>query len=234
MALVQQPPMEELGRGEIARMMSLSDPWTSPEEDTFLLDFAYVNRRLRALDEGMAGDLSLDVRLMTGREVATGVPCLRTDLVATLKLVIKAKCNECTPFKLVHQGRVLRSSEPLGALPEGAELCLIRCSVADLSEALVGRNGAAARGDLAEISTLLLDGADVNWRDGSRLRTPLMWAASAGKTSAAKVLLSRGADPRLRAIGTNAATVARSNGHEELARYLDDAAQERRAADELA
>jgi uncharacterized protein len=56
----------------------------------------------------------------------------------------------------------------------------------------------AAEAGSAEAVTALLDrGADINARDKTHGRTPLVFAASQNRLAAMKVLLARGADPRL-------------------------------------
>jgi ankyrin repeat protein len=73
----------------------------------------------------------------------------------------------------------------------------------------------------AESVALLLDrGADANARQQAGY-TPLMGAASGGRTDIADLLLRHGADPSVRSDdGKTAADVAREHGHAELAARL--------------
>ena len=59
-------------------------------------------------------------------------------------------------------------------------------------------SAAAAAGRVAEVETLLADGADPNGTDGNDL-TPLAWAARHGRIQTIAVLLEHGADPDLAA-----------------------------------
>jgi uncharacterized protein len=52
---------------------------------------------------------------------------------------------------------------------------------------------AARSGDIAEVKRLLATGGDINERDGNDA-TPLHWAAYAGHTLLARLLIERGAD----------------------------------------
>ncbi|CAJ1447706.1 unnamed protein product, partial [Effrenium voratum] len=65
---------------------------------------------------------------------------------------------------------------------------------------------------------ILAEGADIDFRDAARLRTPLMWAAARGRT-----LLCR----RLLHAGCTAAQLAESNHHLRLAQLLQAADAER-------
>jgi ankyrin repeat protein len=56
---------------------------------------------------------------------------------------------------------------------------------------------AAQAGDPAAVDALLARGADVNARDGTHGRTPLVFATAHNRIAAMKVLLSKGADVRL-------------------------------------
>lgn len=88
-----------------------------------------------------------------------------------------------------------------------------------LNEALLK---AAKRGKLAEITTLLDSGADVNAAidgDGS----PLIVAAEAGAIRVVTLLLDRGADPNMGVEGDgNPIIAAASEGHEDVVRLLLD------------
>ncbi|CAJ1447707.1 unnamed protein product, partial [Effrenium voratum] len=74
---------------------------------------------------------------------------------------------------------------------------------------------------------ILAEGADIDFRDAARLRTPLMWAAARGRTLLCRRLLHAGADPSLRASGCTAAQLAESNHHLRLAQLLQAADAER-------
>ena len=56
---------------------------------------------------------------------------------------------------------------------------------------------AAQAGDAATVTALLGHGANVNARDETHGRTPLVFAASQNRLEAVKILLAKGADPRL-------------------------------------
>ena len=52
-------------------------------------------------------------------------------------------------------------------------------------------------GDLVAMQEILNHGVDVNYADEPYKRTPLMWAADAGRTASVKFLLDKGASPNL-------------------------------------
>lgn len=80
---------------------------------------------------------------------------------------------------------------------------------------------AAASGSLAIIRRLLEESAFIDAESPNRT-TPLMMAARAGHTEAARLLIDEGADLTLRnELGLRAADFARAQGHDELARQLD-------------
>jgi uncharacterized protein len=56
----------------------------------------------------------------------------------------------------------------------------------------------AQRADLVAMQEILNHGVDVNYSDEGTKRTPLMWAAEAGRAVSAKFLLDKGANPNLR------------------------------------
>jgi len=77
---------------------------------------------------------------------------------------------------------------------------------------------AAQAGDAATVTALLGHGANVNARDETHGRTPLVFAASQNRLEAIRILLAKGADPRLttkvidyreRAAADNEARIAR-------------------------
>jgi len=77
---------------------------------------------------------------------------------------------------------------------------------------------AAQAGDAATVTALLGHGANVNARDETHGRTPLVFAASQNRLEAVRILLAKGADPRLmtkvidyreRAAADNEARIAR-------------------------
>jgi len=77
---------------------------------------------------------------------------------------------------------------------------------------------AAQAGDAATVTALLGHGASVNARDETHGRTPLVFAASQNRLEAVRILLAKGADPRLttkvidyreRAAADNEARIAR-------------------------
>jgi ankyrin repeat protein len=68
-------------------------------------------------------------------------------------------------------------------------------------------NAAAIGGQVAVIEALLDGGIDINTRN-HRGSTPLMGAAKMSKLNAVDLLLTRGADPTLRADGRTAAKLA--------------------------
>lgn len=84
----------------------------------------------------------------------------------------------------------------------------------------------AASGPLPELLGLLLGrGAAIDARSPNRT-TPLMMAARYGSEDGARLLLARGADPKLRNdLGLSAADFARTGGREALAAHLEQAAR---------
>mmetsp|Transcript_76455 Transcript_76455/g.163971 ORF Transcript_76455/g.163971 Transcript_76455/m.163971 type:complete len:229 (+) Transcript_76455:50-736(+) len=212
-----------------AELRAMTDP---KPVDNVTCAYAEINRMLREIDtmsSKLAGrmmsapvaDFCVDVCLMTnGAKVATGVPCMKTDLVMALKGVLREMCGETSPFQLFHRGQLLHNRNMLGSVPEGSTLQLLRIPLLAVGERLVGPKGAAARGDLAAVRDLLDEGVDANWRDEVRLRTALMWAAAAGQEEVAKLLLAHGANPELRALGARADDIAAANGHDGLAVLL--------------
>jgi len=87
----------------------------------------------------------------------------------------------------------------------------------------LGRAARKGRGDICRL--LAAKGADVNARDGEG-ETVLMKAAASGDTGTCAMLVNSGADPRAR-IGKgpfrdrDAAKIARFNGHEKTAIFLN-------------
>lgn len=170
-------------------------------------------------------ELELEVRLISGKLLAK-VHCFRSEGFVKLRERVKEACQIKGPFWLLQNQRLLRSPslgqpDPVQTLEANASLVLVKRSVSDLSQELVGFEGAAFRGDAQEVFRLLDDGAEIDYRDTTRLRTPLMWAATGGHSSLCLRLLKRGANPMLRASGANAAQLAQGNGHEELAQMLE-------------
>lgn len=83
---------------------------------------------------------------------------------------------------------------------------------------------AAARGDVAEMTTLLAGGADVNQAHADARITPLMLAAYFGRDAAVAWLLEKGASANLKdAAGASAADWASQNGHDAVADRLGKA-----------
>lgn len=82
---------------------------------------------------------------------------------------------------------------------------------------------AACAGSNAEAALLLADmTSNVDWQVDEHQHTALMIAAGNGLEAIVKKLLARGADPKRRtADGKTAASVARDNGHDAIARLLD-------------
>ena len=75
---------------------------------------------------------------------------------------------------------------------------------------------AAARGDIATVTTTLVAAAPTSTRAHAQLRlTPLMFAAYGGHDAAVRLLLEKGATPNLKdASGASAADWASQGGHE--------------------
>lgn len=175
-------------------------------------------------------ELELEVSMISGQFLAK-VRCRRSEGLGCLRKRVQEACAMTGPcFSLVHGTTVLRRKagepDPLESLPAGASLVLLKQSVSCLSTELVGTHGAAFRGSQPEVCQLLEEGAEIDHRDGSRLRTPLMWAASAGNVAICNQLLRHGANPCLRASGTKAAQLAEANGYNELAEMLASAEKE--------
>eukprot|EP00435_Cladocopium_sp_Y103_P049579 s3579_g15.t1 len=170
-------------------------------------------------------ELELEVRLISGKLLAK-VHCFRSEGFIKLRQRVKEACQIKGPFWLLQNQHLLRSPspgqpDPVQTFEVNASLVLVKRSVSDLSQELVGFEGAAFRGDAQEVFHLLDEGAEIDYRDTTRLRTPLMWAATGGHSSLCLELLKRGANPKLRASGANAAQLAQGNDHEELAQTLE-------------
>ncbi len=83
---------------------------------------------------------------------------------------------------------------------------------------------AAARGDVAQVTSLLAAGADVNQAHAEVRLTPLMFAAYFGRDAAVALLLEKGATANLKdAAGASAADWASQNGHQTVADRLGKA-----------
>jgi len=83
---------------------------------------------------------------------------------------------------------------------------------------------AAARGDVAAVTSLTAGGADVNAGHAQLRLTPLMFAAYGGHDAVVRLLLERGATPNLKdANGASAADWASQGGHEGTAGVLTTA-----------
>ena len=72
---------------------------------------------------------------------------------------------------------------------------------------------AAAAGDTASIATLLDAGAKANATESDRGHTALMFAAAANRLPAVKLLLQRGADPKVATKVTDLAALSRSGAN---------------------
>jgi len=181
-------------------------------------------------DYAQEEEMELEVSMISGQFLAK-VRCRRSEGLGCLRKRVQEACAMTGPcFSLVHGTTVLRRKagepDPLESLPAGASLVLLKQSVSCLSTELVGTDGAAFRGSQPEVCQLLEEGAEIDHRDGSRLRTPLMWAASAGNVAICNQLLHHGANPCLRASGAKAAQLAEANGYNELAEMLARAEKE--------
>ena len=83
---------------------------------------------------------------------------------------------------------------------------------------------AAARGDLATVTSQVAGGADVNTAHASLRLTPLMFAGYGGHDAVVRLLLEKGATPNLKdANGASAADWASQGGHEATAGVLTKA-----------
>eukprot|EP00933_Yihiella_yeosuensis_P017041 TRINITY_DN14349_c2_g1_i1.p1 TRINITY_DN14349_c2_g1~~TRINITY_DN14349_c2_g1_i1.p1 ORF type:complete len:279 (-),score=34.48 TRINITY_DN14349_c2_g1_i1:46-882(-) len=174
-------------------------------------------------------NLKLHVSLMSGTVLIEELRCYSSETLSCIRQRIAEVCDISQPFLLLDGTTILRSRvglpNPMKTLTAGSYLTLVKLSREDLGSRLSGRRGAAARGNLEEVYDLLDDGADVDWRDDSELRTPLMWAAANGQESIVHELLRHGANQSLRAFGCSAFTLAEANGHLALAETLRKAAE---------
>ena len=83
---------------------------------------------------------------------------------------------------------------------------------------------AAARGDLATVTSQAAGGAEVNSAHASLRLTPLMFAAYGGHDAVVRLLLEKGATPNLKdANGASAVDWASQGGHEAIATVLTKA-----------
>lgn len=83
---------------------------------------------------------------------------------------------------------------------------------------------AAARGDIAAVTSQAAAGADVNAGHAQLRLTPLMFAAYGGHDAVVRLLLEKGATPNLKdANGASAADWASQGGHESTAGLLTKA-----------
>jgi len=83
---------------------------------------------------------------------------------------------------------------------------------------------AAARGEIAAVTSLAAGGADVNAGHAQLRLTPLMFAAYGGHDAVVRLLLEKGASPNLKdASGASAADWASQGGHEGTAGVLTKA-----------
>ena len=162
--------------------------------------------------------VTVEVRLMSGQLLAE-LDFKRSEGLSKLRERVKEVCQVDSPYWLLLNNELLENQDVLDE-SERLTLLLVKRSASDLSDELVGFEGAAYRGDLQQLRSLLDDGASIDHRDASRLRTPLMWAAMGGQSEVCRQLLKHGANPTLRASGANAAQLAEGNGHEEVATML--------------
>lgn len=80
---------------------------------------------------------------------------------------------------------------------------------------------AAARGDVAQVTSLLAGGADVNLAHAQLRLTPLMFASYSGHDAVVQLLLEKGAAANAKdAAGASAADWASQGGHEPTADRL--------------
>jgi ankyrin repeat protein len=83
---------------------------------------------------------------------------------------------------------------------------------------------AAARGDAAQVTSLLDGGAEANQAHADLRLTPLMFAAYFGRDAVVTLLLEKGATANLKdAAGASAADWAAQNGHQAVADRLGKA-----------
>ncbi len=109
----------------------------------------------------------------------------------------------------------------------GVLLALVALALAQPSadaDGLTPLMRAAARGDAAQVTTLLGGGADPNSAHAEVRVTPLMFAAYSGHEAVVQLLLDKGARPNLKdAAGASAADWAAQNGHQAIAERLTKA-----------
>jgi uncharacterized protein len=89
---------------------------------------------------------------------------------------------------------------------------------------------AAAAGDTKTVTTLIENGSDVNTRESYSGETPLMFAAGFNRAEAAKLLLARGADPKLTTKVTDLSALTAPE-EEQMARQNSNRPQAQRPAE---
>lgn len=93
-----------------------------------------------------------------------------------------------------------------------------------VADGLTALMRAAARGDTAQVTTLLAAGADVNAAHAELRLSPLMFAAYFGHDAVVQLLLEKGAGVNLKdAVGASAADWASLAGHQAMAGRLTKA-----------
>eukprot|EP00434_Breviolum_minutum_P033610 symbB.v1.2.029741.t2/scaffold3290.1/size59655/4 len=114
--------------------------------------------QLKLLNSGteeLIGNIPLtDVRLISGQLLAK-VSCFRSEGLRKLRQRVKEACQIAGPFWLLQNQQMLRSPclgqpDPLKTIEANAPLVLVKRSISDLSQELVGLEGAAFRGDAQE------------------------------------------------------------------------------------
>lgn len=176
-------------------------------------------------DEDAQADVDMvhvEVCLLSGASIVSNLDIPRSGNALPVFQAVHDACGDTAwrsgalVAKLLLDGEAQKPRSSVSLWPDTTYLTLVWVR----PEVFVGPSGAATTGNIEEVRHLLDLGVPVDWRDGSRLRTALMWAASEGQMNVVQLLLAAGADPSARAMGATASSIADANGYPEIASYI--------------
>lgn len=132
--------------------------------------------------------------------------------------------GKCARYQLAQQGKPV----PLTLLPNGKVLDQVR-SQDDI--ALTALCNAIQKNRISMVQTMVRSKISSESVSNNEGRTPLMFAASLGRTEICEVLLNAGCDPHKQdQHGVTALMEAENNGHTECARLISEHMQHRQPA----